>query len=428
MEEYLIMLKAIGVGSCIYGLERVTREWRLEREAKRNIKQIWDNVCLCNGLAEYDKEKDKIYCLLPIKKIEFKKYGFDLYITLTPGIGFEKVEKIKAVIEDSFRSNIDLTHEKEKGLIEIKVYMQQFEELQYKPIQTQPNELYVGYNHKGHIKVDMHAQPHICITGATGTGKNCAAEIIISTLIANHTAKEVNLYFTQLMKKELIYFKYYEQVKGMAFNLNDAMVMFKELDKLIEQRTNLIFKYADKGVKNIKSFNEMFKNNKLPYVYLVIDEYAFYMQDKSDTKEEKYQKAYCLSVIKKILLDGRALGIYAIILLQRPDSESITGTFKAQVTNMLCFWQANAVSSRIAIENDDATRLKDREAILKNKGYQVIKTPFISDKIIKDCLKHREVKQTVKAKFEVKEIKKTDEKKQDSKIINFDDGIVRKVK
>lgn len=426
MEEYLIMLKAIGAGCCIYSLERITREWRLKREAKRLIKRIWENISLCNGLGEYDKEKDKIYCYLPISKIEFKSYGFDLYITLTPGLAFEKVEKIKPVIEDSFRSNIELTHEKEKGLIIINVYKKAFEELQYKPIETKPNELYVGYNHKGHIKVDMHSQPHICITGATGTGKNCAAEIIISTLIANHTAKEVNLYFTQLMKKELIYFKFYEQVKGMAFNLNDAMAMFKEIDNLIEYRTNLIFKYADKGVKNIKAYNEMFKQNKLPYVYLVIDEYAFYMQDKADTKEEKYQKAYCLSVIKKILLDGRALGIYAIILLQRPDSESITGTFKAQVTNILCFWQANAVSSRIALENDDATRLKDREAILKNKGYQVIKTPFISDKIIKECLKHREVKQQVKAKFEVKEIKK-ETSKQDN-VINFDDGIVRKVK
>lgn len=425
-----MILQLCGIAGCLWGIDYI------KFRPKRLIKNKWNLIMIQNNLVNELGET------FNIAKINDADYGFLLIVGIPTGFSFNDLDKIKPKIEDGLKCLVEMEHNKLNGWIKVRLIMKPFEEREFKPIRTMPYELYVGYNHLGPVIINMNKFPHILITGVTGSGKNSALEIILANLMANHSKDKVQFFLTQLMKKELIYFKRYENVVGMAFNLNEAVTMFEEIEKIINERVNLIFNYAEKGIKNIDQYNEKFKDKQLSYVYVVIDEYAFYMPEKADSKEEKLQKAYCLSVIKKILLDGRALGVFGVILIQRPDSESINSTFKAQVTNILCFRQSNEISSRVAIETDEATKLETREAILKTNKYERIKTPFISDEIIRTALKHREKKKgeivksnmAILENFEIREITKEEYedfvrrvKKGKQKFDNFD-GLIKRGK
>lgn len=414
-----MILQLLGIAGCLYGIDYI------KFRPKRVIKNTWNLIMIQNNLV------NEIGEIFNIAKINETEYGYLLVVGIPTGFSFEDLEKIKLKIEDSFKCIVEMEHDKFNGWIKVKLIQKPFEEKEFKPVKTEPYEIYTSYNYLGPRIINFNKRPHLLITGTTGSGKNGAVEILITNLIANYGKDKVRFYLTQLMKKELIYFRSYENVVGMAFNLKKAVEMFQEIEKIIDDRVEEIFKHVEKGIKNIEKYNERFKERYMPYIYVVIDEYAFYMIEKSDTKEEKDMKAYCLSVIKKILLDGRALGVFGIILVQRPDSESINSTFKAQVTNVLCFQQPNEVSSRVAIDIEDATKLDVREAILKTNKYERVKTPYISDEIIKNTLKHRERKEEKGVKIknlenvQIKEITKEELKRllNKKKTIKVNDGI-----
>ena len=159
------------------------------------------------------------------------------------------------------------------------------------------------------------------------------------------------------------------------------------------------------GVRNIESFNEKINNkklngevivektqtgfdsqtgkpifedkkinfNKLPYIVVIIDEIADLMAVSGKDVE------ICIQRLSQM---ARAAGIHLIVATQRPSTDVITGTIKANFSNRISYQVATNIDSRTIIGDQGAEYLLGQGDMLYMSGASNIKRvhgPFVSD-------------------------------------------------
>lgn len=72
--------------------------------------------------------------------------------------------------------------------------------------------------------------------------------------------------------------------------------------------------------------------------------------------------------IEEISTIGRALGVYLILSMQRPDADVLDGKLKNNLTVRMAFRHADEINSRITIGSGEAAEIKQSE-----KGRMVLK-------------------------------------------------------
>jgi S-DNA-T family DNA segregation ATPase FtsK/SpoIIIE len=198
---------------------------------------------------------------------------------------------------------------------------------------------------------------------------------------------------SQIGKTDLLLFRNCPQIKEFARTPDKSLKMYKEVYAKVKERELLIENSMKKGILNIEDYNNKMPV-KLPYVYVVSDEFSLYMPDNSDTKEERLLKEQCLDILKYIIKIGRAYGVFLIMCLQRTTNDQMPQLLKSQVNTKITYRQTDVHSSRNVIDNDDALTLQKREAIaIADERYR-LKTPFIDENIIMTHInKSKEIKQ-----------------------------------
>ena len=121
-------------------------------------------------------------------------------------------------------------------------------------------------------------------------------------------------------------FSKYKNVKVYT-EVTEAKQLLKSLIDLMESRYKQL---RDKGVRNIAQYNRQSKDNPMPYVVTVIDEFSdFILQDKEDGLIEEY--------IVRLAQKARACGIHIVITTQRPSVDVVTGLIKANLPSRVVF-------------------------------------------------------------------------------------------
>lgn len=236
--------------------------------------------------------------------------------------------------------------------------------INFEPVPTKQHELLCGYNEEGSpIIANMNKFPHILIGGDTGTGKSIFLMLTLANLINQYD--NVELYMLQIRKSDLVVFSKCKQVKYMARNLEEAHAVIKHLNNICIEREKEIEKYLDKDILNIVDYNRYFKNKQMKYIYLILDEFSFFVPNNTDTTRDKRLKKEILSYIKNLVVSSRSSGIFIITSLQKPTSTSIPTDIKSQLTTRVCFRIGDSATSMIVLNNANATNLKDRTAIIK---------------------------------------------------------------
>ena len=134
-----------------------------------------------------------------------------------------------------------------------------------------------------------------------------------------------------------------------------------EMDKRYEQ--------LKKGqVRNIKEYNTKFIARKLnpekghnfmPYIVVVIDEFADLIMTAGKEVEIP---------LTRIAQLARAVGIHMIIATQRPSTNIITGTIKANFPTRIAFKVASMIDSRTILDSPGANHLIGRGDMLISLG------------------------------------------------------------
>ena len=129
---------------------------------------------------------------------------------------------------------------------------------------------------------DLVKMPHLLIAGATGSGKSVCVNTIINTLLFHSKPENVRMVMIDPKRIELAGYK------GIPHLIHDVVTSSDEALKALnwavyemEQRYKLLQKY---GVKDILSYNQKVskskqstdgrKDEKLPYIVLIVDEFA----------------------------------------------------------------------------------------------------------------------------------------------------------
>ncbi len=119
--------------------------------------------------------------------------------------------------------------------------------------------------------------------------------------------------------------------------------------------------YLNKWVKNIEEYNKKQNNHeKLPNIILIIDEYADLIEiDKKEIEEYIYiltQKA-------------RSVGIYIIIVTERPSINIINGSLKANIPTRVAFRLPSQIDSKVILDSIGAEELLGNgDMLLKEVG------------------------------------------------------------
>ncbi len=245
--------------------------------------------------------------------------------------------------------------------------------------------------------VDLTKLPHLLIAGASGQGKSMAVRCIIESLRASHMPEE--MYFVLMDPKRSELERYRDSCKTLlalpkdyssseeekanciASTSEQAAHTLAALEKEMEVRYNVL---SSEKCRNIKAYRKKFcikgkdctyEMNAMPYLVVIIDEYADFVLGK--TAESKKNIASIIRLAQK----GRAAGIHLIITTQRTAADVITDIIKANFPARLAFKVSSGVDSRVIIDMSGAEMLIGNGDALLQEGYDItrVQVPFISD-------------------------------------------------
>lgn len=217
---------------------------------------------------------------------------------------------------------------------------------------------------------DLAKMPHLLVAGATGQGKSVGLNTIIASLIFRKHPSELKFVLVDPKKVELSLYapleKHYlaklpDADEPIITNTKSVVYTLKSLCILMDRRYDLL-KAA--SVRDIKSYNEKFLSRKLnplnghefmPYIVVIIDEFADLLITAGRDVEEP---------IARLAQLARAVGIHLVIATQRPTTNIITGTIKANFPARIAFKVISGVDSKTILDQTGANRLVGRGDML----------------------------------------------------------------
>ncbi len=173
----------------------------------------------------------------------------------------------------------------------------------------------------------MNKIKHLLVAGSTGSGKSIWLNQLILTLLMFKNSTQLQMFMIDIKQVELVQFSIFNQVQKVVTDADEVVKLLNQLIKEMDRRYNL-FKNAN--VKNIALYNKKAKN-KLPYIVVVIDEYA----------ELKNRNSSIDNYIQSLTQLSRACGIHLIIATQRPSVDIISGVIKSNLPSKIGFRCAN---------------------------------------------------------------------------------------
>jgi DNA segregation ATPase FtsK/SpoIIIE, S-DNA-T family len=203
------------------------------------------------------------------------------------------------------------------------------------------------------IAVDISKMPHVLVAGTTGSGKSVMINSFISSLLFRASPQEVRLILIDPKRVELTAYN------GIPHLLTPVIV---ESDKILsalkwamgemDKRYKI---FAERGVRNIDSYNELSGFQALPYIVIFIDELADLMMFAPVEVED---------AIARLAQMARATGIHLVIATQRPSVNVITGLIKANIPCRIAFSVSSMIDSRVIIDGPGAEKLLGRGDML----------------------------------------------------------------
>lgn len=212
--------------------------------------------------------------------------------------------------------------------------------------------------------VDLAKMPHLLVAGATGQGKSVGLNAIITSLLYKKHPAELKFVMVDPKKVEFSIYAPIERhfLAKIPDDAEDPIITdvtkvvqtLKSLCQLMDHRYDLLKKAK---VRNIKEYNAKFKARQLnpenghefmPYIVIIIDEFGDLIMTAGKEVELP---------IARIAQLARAVGMHMVIATQRPTTNIITGTIKANFPARMAFKVMAQIDSRTILDQSGANQL-----------------------------------------------------------------------
>ena len=222
--------------------------------------------------------------------------------------------------------------------------------------------------------VDLAKAPHMLVAGATGQGKSVGLNAIVTSLLYKKHPSELKFVIIDPKKVEFAIYAPIEKhflaklPDGEDAIITDVTKVVQTLNSLCVEMDTRYDLLRKAGCRNIKEYNAKFINRQLnpekghrfmPYIVIIIDEFG----DLIMTAGKEVELPIC-----RIAQLARAVGIHAIIATQRPTTNIITGTIKANFPARVAFRVASMMDSRTILDRPGAQQLIGKGDMLYLQG------------------------------------------------------------
>ena len=227
---------------------------------------------------------------------------------------------------------------------------------------------------------DLAKAPHLLVAGATGQGKSVGLDAIITSLLYKKHPAELKIVLVDPKKVEFSVYANIENHFLAKIPDDEADPIITDVTKVVRTLNSLckemdtrydLLKIAQ--ARNIKEYNKKFIERQLnpehghrfmPYIVVVIDEFGDLIMTAGKEVELP---------IARIAQLARAVGIHMIIATQRPTTNIITGTIKANFPSRIAFRVGAMIDSRTILDRPGAQQLVGRGDMLYLNGGEPVR-------------------------------------------------------
>ncbi len=214
-----------------------------------------------------------------------------------------------------------------------------------------PGHLYIpfGKNISGsYINADLVEFPHMLVCGSTGSGKSIFMHSVILSLIMRNSPEDLKLVMVD--PKRVEFSKYKEMPHLLCPIITEPTEASATLLKLVDEMEDRFTKFELTSVSNIKQYNEYAaetKTEKIPYIIVIIDEFADLIESVKSIEKP----------VQRLGQKARAAGIHMIIATQRPSTDVITGSIKANLGTRVALLTSSTTDSMVILGEGGAEKL-----------------------------------------------------------------------
>lgn len=238
--------------------------------------------------------------------------------------------------------------------------------------------------------MDLAKTPHLLIAGATGAGKSVCVNSMILSILYKRSPSDVKLI---LIDPKIVELSLYNGIGHLLTPvITEPKAAMQALNYCICEMERRYAVLKGMGCREIVGYNQKIKEQhiateKLPYIIIVIDEFADLMATAGKQME---------AAIARLAAKSRAVGIHLVLATQRPSVDVITGLIKANIPSRIAFMVASRTDSNIIIDKTGAEKLLGKGDMLYSSASDPfpirIQGTLVSDKevenvvnAVKDC-------------------------------------------
>jgi S-DNA-T family DNA segregation ATPase FtsK/SpoIIIE len=356
------IVKAVGaVGSA--GVAYTLYRGMPENVMRRKLEAMFKTGGLYLKIAGYKKRELRSYP--KIKRIQMYLDRNEAVFTLPVGVDPSAVYEKEWLFKQTFGEYAELHLNDDSRTFVLKAYNESVEQYDYdleaikKHVQGLELPIYAGKDRNGYVLYDIVPNPGLLIAGEPGSGKSACIRSVLTTLI--NTVEDLELYCADLKRSEFHLFK--GIAKEVATTTPEILRVVMKIQRELMKRGALLEKHE------MEHINQLPKAIRPPYIIFAIDEVALLKKERA-----------IMEGIEEISTIGRALGVYPILSMQRPDANVLDGKLKNNLTVRFGFRHSDEINSRITIGSGESAHIKNTEKgkmYMKFDGINAVQGPYL---------------------------------------------------